>query len=111
MIEDRQYQTDVIAEFHRTTAHFKRIILVAPTGSGKTVIASAIIKDYVKRHKTVLVLCHRGEIVNQTVAKLREFGMWCGIICGRPHGRPTACAGTGGVDPDVARTSHSIDPT
>jgi hypothetical protein len=80
MIEDRQYQTDVIAEFHRTTAQFKRIILVAPTGSGKTVIASAIIKDYVKRHKTVLVLCDRGEIVNQTVAKLREFGMWCGII-------------------------------
>jgi DNA repair protein RadD len=80
MIEDRKYQTDVIAEFMRTTAQFRRIIIVAPTGSGKTVIGAAIIKDYVERHKTVLVLVHRRELVRQTVKKLRELGVWCGVI-------------------------------
>lgn len=80
MIALRPYQTNVIAEFHRTTARFKRVILVAPTGAGKTVIGAEIIKDYVARHRTVLVLAHRREIVNQTRAKLREAGVWCGVI-------------------------------
>ena len=42
--ELRQYQRDVIAEFHaRVEEGCRRIILVAPTGSGKTVIAGEII--------------------------------------------------------------------
>jgi superfamily II DNA or RNA helicase len=39
-----------IAEDHRN------IILVAPTGSGKTVIAAEMIKRAVERHRRVLVL-------------------------------------------------------
>jgi DNA repair protein RadD len=80
MIEERPYQNDIIAKFMRTTAEFKRIILVAPAGSGKTVIGGSIIKEYVARHHMVLVLCHRAEIINQTIAKLRELGLWVGII-------------------------------
>jgi DNA repair protein RadD len=80
MIEDRPYQTNIIAEFHRTTAHFKRIIIVAPTGSGKTVIGAAIVKNYVGQRKEVLVLVHRRELVRQTVKKLRDLGVWCGVI-------------------------------
>ena len=49
MIEDRAYQTKTVAKFHETTPDFKRIILVAPTGSGKTLMAAKIINDYVKQ--------------------------------------------------------------
>ena len=40
----RPYQTDISAEFERLVAQGeRRILMVAPTGSGKTVIAAAII--------------------------------------------------------------------
>jgi DNA repair protein RadD len=80
MIENRPYQTDIIADFHKTTEEAHRIIMVAPTGSGKTVVGAAIIKDYVVRHCTVLVLAHRREIIGQTAAELEEHGIWCFII-------------------------------
>ena len=38
--ELRPYQSEIIAEFDRTRQSRRRIILVAPTGSGKTVIAA-----------------------------------------------------------------------
>jgi DNA repair protein RadD len=45
MTDLRPYQVDVIAELDKQIAAGKRrIILVAPTGAGKTVIAAAIIK-------------------------------------------------------------------
>ena len=80
MIEDRAYQATIIAEFDRTRERSRRIILVAPTGAGKTIIASAIIKAELKRHASVLVLAHRREIVMQTSDKLRAHGIPHGII-------------------------------
>jgi len=74
----RPYQTDVAAEFERHVERGDRsILLVAPTGSGKTVIASAIIAGIARR---VLVVAHRREIVNQTSDKLTARGAPHGII-------------------------------
>jgi superfamily II DNA or RNA helicase len=74
----RDYQSDVCARFESEVAQGQcRILLVAPTGSGKTVIASAIIKNAARR---VLVVAHRREIVNQTSAKLTAFGVHHGVI-------------------------------
>ena len=62
----RPYQHDVVAEFDRAVAAGqRRIILVAPTGSGKTVIAAAIINRAVEAHQRVLVIAHRREIIQQ----------------------------------------------
>jgi DNA repair protein RadD len=81
MISLRSYQTDVIAALYRAIKDGKRrIILVAPTGAGKTVIGAAVIRDAVSKHKHVLVLAHRREIVQQTRDKLHELGIWCGVI-------------------------------
>ena len=56
----RIYQEKVIEDFNREVAAGKwRIILVAPTGSGKTIVAAAIIKAAVANRKHVLVLAHR----------------------------------------------------
>jgi DNA repair protein RadD len=74
----RLYQTDIAAEFERRVERGDRsILLVAPTGSGKTVIASATIAGCTRR---VLVVAHRREIVNQTSDKLAARGVPHGII-------------------------------
>jgi Holliday junction resolvase RusA-like endonuclease len=50
MIELRPYQAAVATEFEaKVAAGERRVILVAPTGSGKTVIASAIIAGTLRR--------------------------------------------------------------
>jgi DNA repair protein RadD len=78
MIELRPYQAAVTAEFEAEIANGKRrVILVAPTGSGKTVIASAIIAGTPRR---VLVVSHRREIVHQTSDKLTAAGVPHGLI-------------------------------
>jgi superfamily II DNA or RNA helicase len=81
MMELRPYQTDVIADFEReVAAGRKRILLVAPTASGKTVIGSEIIRRHVAQHRSVLVLAHRREIISQTSQKLHSAGIRHGII-------------------------------
>ena len=81
MTELRPYQTEVIAELVRERAAGKRrIILVAPTASGKTVIAAAIIKQAIEEFQDVLVLAHRREIISQTSRKLFDQEIAHGII-------------------------------
>jgi superfamily II DNA or RNA helicase len=69
------YQTKFVADFNQAiTAGVKRMLGVAPTGSGKTVMATAIVKDAVAQYKRVLFVAHRDELITQAVDKLRRFG-------------------------------------
>lgn len=53
------------------TQGVRRILLVAPTGAGKTVIATeGIIRPAVAKSKRVLFLAHREELITQCAAKL-----------------------------------------
>lgn len=77
----RPYQADVTAELERTVAAGKRrVIIVAPTGSGKTIIAAAIIRNANAAGQSVLVLAHTREIIKQTSEKLFAHGIEHGII-------------------------------
>jgi DNA repair protein RadD len=79
--ELRPYQVDVIAEFDkRIEAGVRRIIMVAPTGAGKTVIGAHIIRNKASAARSVLVLAHRREIIGQTSRKLHAAGISHGII-------------------------------
>ena len=52
-----------------------------PTGGGKTVIFSEIVRQYLKtRQKKVLVMTHRIELCKQTSAVLSEFGVTNKVI-------------------------------
>jgi superfamily II DNA or RNA helicase len=81
MTELRPYQREVIEQYDRArAAGHNRILLVAPTGAGKTVVAGAIIKTAVAAWGRVLVLAHRREIITHTSAKLHSLGISHGII-------------------------------
>jgi DNA repair protein RadD len=80
--ELRPYQRAVIDDFdHAVAAGQRRIMLVAPTGSGKTIIAGDIISTTARRKaEPVMVLAHRREIIAQTSQKLHRVGVSHGII-------------------------------
>ena len=80
MIELRPYQTDVVDQVEQLLGTAARPLIVAPTGSGKTIIFCEIIKRAVAKHKRVLVLAHRREIIKHTCNKLRAHGIRHGII-------------------------------
>jgi DNA repair protein RadD len=86
----RPYQVDIVEDVaRRIAAGDKRIVLVAPTGSGKTVIACEIIRRVTQQYKTALVLAHRREIITHTSRKLHAEGISHGIIAAGFSPRPT----------------------
>lgn len=50
----------------------KRTLLVLPTGCGKTIVFSSIIEDRVRQGERVLILAHRGELLEQASDKLKK---------------------------------------
>jgi superfamily II DNA or RNA helicase len=58
----------------------RRLLLVSPTGSGKTSIAAAMIHGSVERGLRQMFLAHRRELISQCSARLREHEIAHGII-------------------------------
>ncbi|MDJ0747426.1 MAG: DEAD/DEAH box helicase family protein [Xenococcaceae cyanobacterium MO_167.B27] len=77
----RDYQKQVIYDtYNLIRLGEKRILLFAPTGAGKTLLASKITRDAVSRGKRVLFVVHRDILVAQTAKKFKAFGLRCGFI-------------------------------
>ena len=77
----RPFQCDAVDQIESKIAGGKRRpILVAPTGSGKTIIGSEYIKRLIAKYKRVLVIAHRREIIVQTSNKLTANGVRHGVI-------------------------------
>ena len=85
MIELRPYQHEGIAACRDAMRSARRVLYVAPTGSGKTVLFAAIAASVATKGKRAIILVHRRELVRQTVAKLEAFGIGFGyVVAGKP---------------------------
>lgn len=85
MIALRDYQHRAIASIRQAAAQGARSILaVSPTGSGKTTIASEIVRRAVERGSRVLWLAHRAELVEQAYDRLALFGLEAGVVSASP---------------------------
>ena len=75
----------------------RRTLLVLPTGTGKTIVFAAVTEDQVRSGSRVLVLAHRGELLEQAADKIkRSTGLasavekaeqtcldsWCRVVVG-----------------------------
>ena len=49
-----------------------KLLLVLPTGTGKTIVFAAVTMDRVRQGSRVLILAHRGELLDQAADKLRK---------------------------------------
>ena len=80
-MELRPYQLEAIETLReRVRQGHRRLLLQAPTGSGKTQIAAEVIRCANDKQSSTLFLAHRRELVFQAEAKLREFGVPAGVI-------------------------------
>ena len=108
MIELRPYQCDVIQAFDAEVDRgVRRLILVAPTGSGKTVILAEIVRKRARSSKRVMVLAHRREIIAQTSAKLLAADVVHGIIQAGLKPRPLEPVQVASVQTLWVRAKHS----
>ncbi len=77
----------------------KRILLVAPTGSGKGTIATWMIHRALQRKSRVLFLVNRRELVKDTSRRLDRLGVDHGVIMGNhPRRKPWLSVHVASID-------------
>ena len=80
-MELRPYQNEAVASVEAEFSHGVRsTLIVLATGCGKTIVFSYLAAREVRRGGRVLILAHRGELLQQAIAKLRSA---TGIEAGR----------------------------
>jgi superfamily II DNA or RNA helicase len=76
----RNYQQAARWGVHAAWTEVDRALLVMPTGCGKTIVFAAIARDVVEAGGRVLILAHRGELLQQATDKLaRATGLRCAV--------------------------------
>lgn len=87
----RDYQQNSIAKVREGARAGKRMILVLPTGGGKTKTAVyGIVAPTVKNGKRVGWIAHRSELIGQADGDVREAGVRTGIVQGGVKPDPLA---------------------
>lgn len=78
-MELRPYQKEAKdAIFSAWEDGIKKTLLVLPTGCGKTIVFAKVAEECVKRGRRVLILAHRGELLDQAADKIgKSTGLGC----------------------------------
>lgn len=103
MLELRPYQQRAIASIQASGK--RRIILVLPTGGGKTEVAAALFVAAIEQGERGLFLTHRLELVDQAAARIAKYGARVGVIQGDTRPDPDAPIQVASVQ-SLARREH-----
>ena len=77
-MELRPYQQEARERIFQEWEKVDKTLLVLPTGCGKTIVFAKITEDCVRRGDRVLILAHRGELLEQAADKLaKATGLGC----------------------------------
>lgn len=80
-MELRPYQQEAKdAIFDQWTSGVNKTLLVLPTGCGKTIVFAKVTEDCVRNGDRVLILAHRGELLEQAADKIMQTtGLHCAV--------------------------------
>jgi superfamily II DNA or RNA helicase len=76
----RDYQHEAVERLEAELAADRNPLLVAPTGSGKTVVLAALIRRLLSRGQRLVFLAPRRELIAQTSQKLDDVDVDHGVI-------------------------------
>lgn len=107
----RDYQHAILSELR---AHIKkgvrRLLVVSPTGSGKTALSTAMLSGAAERKNRSWFVCHRRELIDQTSATFRACELKHGIIaagyCADPRQLTQLC----GIQSLTRRMDRLVKP-
>ena len=97
MIKLRPYQAETIAALRSKYANLKKLLLVAPTGSGKSVVMAEILRSVRDRGKRGLLVVRGRSLVAQASAGLDDYDIQHGVFMSnhfryRPHELINVCS-------------------
>src|ERR1039457_1629921 len=83
MIELRPYQQESVDDIRRAfTSGARRVLLVAPTGSGKSALACYIAESAMSKGNRVTFVAPRRELVRDLSRRLMAAGLLHGVLMG-----------------------------
>jgi len=88
-VELHQFQREIVDRAReRMRSGVRSMVIVSPTGSGKTVLTAYMLSEAARRgHRSVFTV-HRRELIQQTIRALGEFGIEPGVIASGFDARP-----------------------
>lgn len=79
-MELRPYQQEAKNSVFEQWEKLNKTLVVLPTGCGKTIVFAKVAEECVRRRKRVLILAHRGELLEQASDKiLKATGLRCAV--------------------------------
>lgn len=79
-MELRPYQQEAKNSVFEQWEKLNKTLVVLPTGCGKTIVFAKVTEECVRRGKRVLILAHRGELLEQASDKiLKATGLRCAV--------------------------------
>ena len=76
----RPYQREAVEAIREAWGSVRKTLLVLPTGCGKTIVFCKVTEERVRAGGRVLILAHRGELLEQAAAKLEAAtGLRCAL--------------------------------
>lgn len=79
-VELRDYQADVIEQARQSLRRVRRVLIQAPTGAGKTVLASFMVGQTTAKAQAAWFICHRAELVEGASKTFTKFGQPHGLV-------------------------------
>lgn len=76
----RPYQESAVERVRDALRRYRRVLLVVPTGGGKTVVSAFMTGSAVRKGNRVAFVCHRRELIKQTAKTYSEVGIPFGIV-------------------------------